>query len=341
MASATASPTPHVVSAGERDESRARGRSVKRRRDNRAGWAFVAPFVVFFVAFLVVPIVWGLYLSFTATSLTGAGNHLVGFANYFEAFGDADMWRSMGNTVWFTVLSTIPLVVVALAMALLVNTGLPGQWLWRLSFFMPYLLASTVVSQIFLWLFNPQLGLFNHLLTSIGLPASNWLNDQDIAMYAVVGTTVWWTVGFNFLLYLAALQNIPESQYEAASLDGAGTWRKLWSITLPQLRGTTGLIVVLQILASLKVFDQIYQMTTGGPNGSTRPIVEYIFESGFTGYRFGYSSAISYIFFAMIVIISIAQFTAGRRGDAIARADRADARRKRAAVRAATKGQAA
>jgi multiple sugar transport system permease protein len=133
-------------------------------------------------------------------------------------------------------------------------------------------------------------------------------------MLAVVVETLWWTVGFNFLLYLTALQNIPEQQYEASALDGAGRWRQLWSITIPQLGQTTLLIVILQVLASLKVFDQIYIMTQGGPGGVTRPVVQYIFESGFTGYRFGYASAIAYIFFAVIIVVSLAQvgFTSRR-----------------------------
>jgi ABC-type sugar transport system permease subunit len=279
-----------------------------RRRENKVGWAFLAPFAVVFVLFLVTPLVWGFYLSFTGQSLTGAGGGLVGFANYSEALGDPDMWRSMGNTLGFTVLSTVPLVLVALAMAVLVNLGLPGQWIWRLAFFMPYLLASSVVSLFWVWLYNPQLGLVNALTGLVGATPVAWLQDPDWAMIAIVVTTVWWTVGFNFLLYLAALQNIPEQQYEAAALDGAGKWRQLFSITIPQLAPTTMLIVILQVLASLKVFDQIYQMTGGGPGGATRSTVEYIFEVGFTGYRFGYSSAISYIFFAIIVIVSIAQF---------------------------------
>ena len=119
-------------------------------------------------------------------------------------------------------------------------------------------------------MYNPQLGLFNEMLGLVGIGPIPWLNDPNVAMWAIVIATVWWTVGFNFLLYLAALQNIPDQQYEAASLDGAGRWRSLWSITIPQLGPTTGLIVILQVLASLKVFDQIYQMTNGGPAGTTR-----------------------------------------------------------------------
>jgi multiple sugar transport system permease protein/raffinose/stachyose/melibiose transport system permease protein len=282
-------------------------------RDTFSGWGFAAPFLVFFVAFLVWPILYGLYMSLTGKSLTGANDSLLGFANYAEAFADADMWRSLGNTLYFTLISTIPLVLVALAMAALVNIGLPAQWLLRLSYFAPYLLASTVVSMFFIWMYNPQLGLINDTLAKIGLARVAWLNDPNVAMWAVVIATLWWTVGFNFLLYLAAMQNIPQQHYEAASLDGAGPWRQFFSITLPQLTPTTVMIVILQILASLKIFDQVYQMTSGGPGGATRPVVEYIFETGFTGYRLGYSSAVSFIFFGLIVLVSIVQFVITRR----------------------------
>ncbi|KQY22408.1 sugar ABC transporter permease [Cellulomonas sp. Root485] len=284
-----------------------RGESERRARDNRIGWAFVAPFVIVFVMFLVWPLVHGFYLSFTGESITGAGGQLIGFDNYAEALRDPIMWRSLLNTLWFTVLSTVPLVIVALILALLVHQGLPGQWLWRLSFFMPFLLASTVAAQFWIWMYNPQLGLVNYVLGAVGVEQIAWLQDPQWAMLAVVVMTLWWTVGFNFLLYLTALQNIPEQQYEASALDGAGRWRQLRSITVPQLGPTTVLIVILQVLASLKVFDQIYIMTQGGPGGVTRPVVQYVFEVGFTGYRFGYASAIAYIFFAIIVIISIGQ----------------------------------
>jgi multiple sugar transport system permease protein len=312
----TAVTTTGAVAGGERAATAPATKTVRRRkRDNLAGWLFLAPFAVAFVLFLIYPMLQGLYLSFTDKALTGAGGSFVGFANYAEAFRDGDMWRSLGNTVGFTVLSVIPLVIIPLLLAVLVERGLPGRWLWRLSFFLPYLLASTVVSQVWIWIFNPQLGLANNVLKTFGIPAQTWLQSPDTALVSVVIATVWWTVGFNFLLYLAALQNIPAQQYEAASLDGAGGFRRFWSITLPQLAPTTVLILMLQILASLKLFDQVYQMTGGGPGGATRSILEYIFETGFTGYRFGYSAAISYIFFAIIIIVSIIQFrvTAARR----------------------------
>src|SRR5690606_36688317 len=173
--------------------------------------------------------------------------------------------------------------------------------------FAPYLLPVTVVTLIWSWLYQPEVGLATELVTALGMEPVGWLSDEDVAMWSIAALTVWWTVGFNFLLFLAALQSLPETLQEAAALDSAGAWRRLWSITLPQLRRTLALVTMLQVLASLKVFDQIYILTRGGPNGSTRPILEYIYDVGFTGYRLGSASAISYLVFVLVIIISIAQ----------------------------------
>ncbi|WLQ37554.1 sugar ABC transporter permease [Streptomyces castrisilvae] len=279
----------------------------RRRSLTRGGGLFVLPFLVLFALFLVWPVVQGLWMSLTDASLSLRDTEFVGFANYTEAFGDPDVWSSLGNTVFFTVISCVPLVLVALAMALLVHSGLAGQWVWRLAYFAPYLLPVTVVTLIWTWLYQPDIGLGNQLLTSLGMEPVGWLSDESVAMWSVAALTVWWTVGFNFLLYLAALQSLPVTYDEAAALDGAGAWRRLWSVTLPQLRHTTVLVAMLQVLASLKVFDQIYILTKGGPNGSTRPILEYVYDVGFTGYRLGYASAVSYIFFAIVIVVSVMQ----------------------------------
>ena len=308
----TSATSTRAVVTGTASDLRLR-RAGYRRRDQLISWAFLSPFLIAFLLFLIWPIGHGIFLSFTDQSLTGAGGSLIGFANYAEALSDPVMWQSLWNTVWFTLLSTVPLVVVALLMAALVDRGLPGQWLWRLSFFMPYLLASTVISQIWVWIFNPQIGAANNILKFFGLEPLAWLQNPDTNMLSIVIATVWWTVGFNFLLYLAAMQNIPQQQYEAASLDGAGPWRQFWSITLPQLGPATVLILILQILASLKLFDQAYQMLGGVSSDTTRSIVQYIYEAGFVSYRFGYSAAISYVFFALIVIVGVAQALVTRR----------------------------
>jgi multiple sugar transport system permease protein len=279
------------------------------------GLLFVLPFLVVFVLFLVWPVVQGLWMSLTDESLALRDTNFVGFANYAEAFGDPDVWSSLGNTLVFTLISCVPLVLVALAMALLVHSGLAGQWVWRLAYFAPYLLPVTVVTLIWTWLYQPDIGLGNQLIGSLGLEPVGWLSDESVAMWSIAALTVWWTVGFNFLLYLAALQSLPTALDEAAALDGAGAWRRLWSITLPQLRRTTVLVAMLQVLASLKVFDQIYILTKGGPNGSTRPILEYVYDVGFTGYRLGYASAVSYLFFALVIVISVMQLRFFRRED--------------------------
>ncbi|MDA0643302.1 sugar ABC transporter permease [Nonomuraea ferruginea] len=268
------------------------------------GLLFVAPFLLVYVAFLVWPTLLGLRMSFTDVNIAGSNDRFVGFSNYAEAFGDPRMWRSLWNTLVFTVLSTVPLVLLGLGLALLVHNLRFVQWLWRLSFFGPFLLPSAVVSILWLqMIYPPEYGLLNGTLGTDVL----WLGDPGTAMWSVVLTTVWWTVGFNFLLYLAALQSIPQHLYEAAAIDGASAWDKLRSITLPMLGRTTALIVVLQLLASLKVFDQIYLMTGGGPEDATRPIIEYAYDVGFTGYRIGYASAVSYILFVLIVIVSLVQ----------------------------------
>src|SRR5690606_21029925 len=159
----TAAPSPPLTPA----LSPARRR--RRRSDNVRGWLYLAPFLLAFGLFLIWPTVYGLWMSFTGTSLAGTNTQFVGLANWKEALGDPQVWTSLGNTVWFTVLSTIPLVLVAMLLAVLVNIGLPGQWFWRLSFFMPFLLASTVVSQFWNWMYNPQLGLVNTILGWFGI----------------------------------------------------------------------------------------------------------------------------------------------------------------------------
>ncbi len=279
----------------------------RRGLDQGGGGLFAVPYLIAFVLFMAAPILYGVYLAFTDESLAGTETRFVGFGNFAEALTDSEVWITLGHTLWFTLLTTVPLIVIPLAFAILVNAVLPGQWLWRLAFFTPYLLPVTVVALAWEWLYQPELGLLNGLLGAVGIEGPSWLNDEATAMIAIAITTVWWTLGFNFLLYIAALQDIPAHIYEAASIDGADGWRRLVSITLPMLSKTTGLVLILQLLASLKVFDQIYIMTYGGPAGSTRPILEYIYDTGFTNFRLGYAAAISYVFFALILIFALLQ----------------------------------
>ncbi|NJP99520.1 carbohydrate ABC transporter permease [Streptomyces zingiberis] len=286
-----------------------------RHRWTEHGLLFTAPFLLVYGLFLVWPLFYGVKMSLGDDNIAGTGSRFVGLANYAEALTDPEMWDSLGNTLWFTVLSTVPLVVLGLVLALLAHELRVVQWLWRLSWFAPFLLPSGVVCLLWLWMIYPSdFGLADQLLASAGLhPGIGWLTEPRYAMLSVVLTTVWWTIGFNFLLYLAGLQAIPAHLYEAAELDGAGAWSRLVHVTLPMLRRTTFVVLVLQLLASLKIFDQVYIMTGGGPDESTRPILQYVYQAGFTGYRIGYASAVSYIFFALIVVVSLVQLRLSRR----------------------------
>ncbi|MYU34142.1 ABC transporter permease subunit [Streptomyces sp. SID8358] len=312
MTSTAAPPPPVAKRTGT--ARRPAARSV-RRPWTEHGLVFVAPFLAVYAVFLIWPLISGVGISLTSENITGSGGEFVGLDNYAEAIRDGEVWSSLWNTVWFTVLSTVPLVLVGLGLALLAHQLRVVQWLWRLSWFAPFLLPSGVVCLLFAQMVFPSgFGLADQLLASVGLePGIGWLSDERYAVLSVVATTVWWTVGFNFLLYLAALQAVPAHLYEAAELDGAGAWKRLAHITLPLLRRTTVLVVVLQVLASLKIFDQVYIMTGGGPDDSTRPILQYVYQQGFTGYRIGYASAVSYIFFALVLTVSLVRPLSARR----------------------------
>ncbi|WP_042400882.1 carbohydrate ABC transporter permease [Streptacidiphilus carbonis] len=294
--------------SGADSAGRSRTSGRVRRGWTEHGLVFTAPFLLVYALFLVWPLLYGVRISFSDYNLAGINSKFIGLDNYTEAFKDPLVWQSLWHTVEFTLMSTPPLVVLGLAMALIAHQLRFVRWLWRLSYFAPFVLPSAVVAVIWTWIFEPGFGLIDGTFKS----TIGWLTDSQYAMASVVLTTVWWTVGFNFLLYLAALQGIPAQLYEAAELDGAGPWKRLWKITIPMLKRTTGLVVVLQLIASLKIFDQIYMMTGGGPDNSTRPVLEYMYDVGFTGYRTGYASAVSYILFVLIVVVSLVQLRLGR-----------------------------
>jgi multiple sugar transport system permease protein len=288
-------------------------------RTDLAGYLFVAPFLIAYVAFLIFPVLLGLRLSFYNSSLVSGDAQFLGLANYKELFGDPDVWLSLWHTVLFTLLSTPPLVILSLVLALLANRAIPARWFFRLSFFAPWLLPSSVIALIWVWLYQPGFGLINSYLISLGLPEVEWLAGENVAMISVVIATVWWTLGFNFVLYLAGLQEIPQELYDASAVDGAGPLSQVRRITVPLLARTTILVVTLQIFSSLNVFDQIYIMnTSGGLNYTvTRPIIQYVYEQGFTSYRVGFASAMSYVFFVLVLVVGLAQFAVAnrRRGD--------------------------
>jgi multiple sugar transport system permease protein len=291
-------PPPARRTTGTRREARPLGHG-------RPALLMLAPFLVLYVLFIVGPAVYGVVMSFFDTSMVSTGlGTFAGFDNYGEALTSGDFWAAMWHTLWFTILTTPPLIVLALVFALLAERARRARWFFRLAFFLPYILPSAVVALIWIWMYTPALGLLTRTMTALGFAEPNWLGDPDWAMVSLAVTTVWWTLGFNFVLYLAGLQDIPRDLYEASAIDGAGPWQQIRMITLPLLSRTTSLVVVLQIIASMKVFDQMYIMTQGGPNFATRSLLEYVFDVGFTDFRSGYAAAASTLFFVAVLVVS-------------------------------------
>jgi len=280
----------------------------KQARTDLHGYAFAFPFLIVYGLFTLWPIISGLRMSVSNVSLLGGSSPFVGFQNYSQALHDPDFWAALWHSVEFTIITTPPLVVFGLALALLANRAMPGRSVFRMAIFAPFVLPVTVVALLWIWLYEPSLGLINGYLAQLHLPTFSWLTDTRTAMPAVAITTIWWTLGFNFLLYLAGLQAIPREYYEASAVDGANAWHQLWHVTIPLLKRTTVIVLILQVLASLKVFGQIYVMTAGGPDFSTRSEVEYMYEQGFTAYHLGYASAISFLFFIVLLAVSVFQF---------------------------------
>lgn len=280
----------------------------------RAAWGFLAPFGLFYVVFILGPLAYQFVSSFFSTSLVRPGiGRALGLDNYVEVLTNSMFWIAVRNTVVFTLLTTVPLVLLGLAMAILVNRMTRAQWLYRLAFFTPYVLPSATMALIWYFLYSPGLGLIDSILSVFGVKSAALLGNPSTALAAVALSTVWWTLGFNFVLYLAGLQEIPRDLYEAASLDGASAWQQIRLITVPMLGRTTTLVIVLQIIASLKVFDQIFIMTQGGPDTATIPVLEYVYNTGFTDYRVGAASAASMVFFLLILGVSAVWLTLTRR----------------------------
>ena len=286
------------------------------RNDVRPALGFLAPFGIVYVLFVIGPAIYGVVMSFFDTSLVKSGlGKFAGFANYAEAFKSSDFWSSVWHTVLFTLLTTPPLVILSFIFALLAERATRGRWFFRLAFFSPYILPSAVMALIWIWLYTPGLGLASAAVQKVGLTAPGWLGDPHWAMISIAIATVWWTLGFNFVLYLAGLQDVPRELYEASALDGASPVQQIRRITVPLLARTTTLVIVLQVIASLKVFDQMYIMTSGGPNFSTRPALEYIYDIGFTDYRVGYGAAASTLYFVLLLLVSAVWFAQTRRAE--------------------------
>jgi multiple sugar transport system permease protein len=284
------------------------------QRDWR-GLLFVAPFLALYSLILVFPLLRGLWLSLNQVDLFGDG-HFVGAGNYVRLVHDPIFGTSLINTFEVTLMIVPVLTVLALALALALNSGGKGAAIMRGIFFSSAVLSVTIVTLIWRFVLAPDAGLLGDLWTSLGWQPLPFLSDVHLALPALAITTIWWSVGFPMLLFLAGLQQIPEDMYEAAALDNAGRWATFWHITLPSLRRTMVLVVMLQTAAQLQLFGQSQLLTAGGPSGASRTAVLFLFETAFGRWELGYASAAAEVLFLIILAVTLMQYWATGRATA-------------------------
>lgn len=224
------------------------------------------------------------------------------------SWNDPGFWISLKNTLTFTLVSTPLLVAIGLALALALNSKRRAGGAYRAFFFLPYILPISAVTLIWSYLLNPDRGLIAGVLHRFGLPGVAFLSDPHLAMPAIIATTVWWSLGFNLVLFLAGLQDIDPSLHEAASLDGANALQRFRHVTIPGLRHVMVLVAVTQLIASFQIFGQVYIMTKGGPGTATEVLIQHVYEAGFKNYQLGYAAAVSVFLFVVMAIVSAAQF---------------------------------
>lgn len=294
------------------NQIRSRRRSAIRREINVTGWLFVSPMVIGFLLLLIIPLIMAFYMSLTDWPLLGDAS-FVGADNYRTIVGDAEFWKVLGNTFYFAA-GLVPLnIALALLLALPLSKNLPGMGIFRTAIFVPVMTSLVVWSIVWKYMFATDSGFINQILQLIGIQGPPWLYDPKLAMPAVIVTSVLKNVGLNMVLFIAALQQVPAQLYEAARIDGAGKSRMFFNVTIPMISPTIFLTVILTIIGSLKVFGQIYVMTQGGPGGSTKVLVYYIWERAFKMFEFGYASAVAYILFAIIFAFTLIQWQLRKR----------------------------
>ncbi len=268
---------------------------------------FVLPYLIVFVVMLVVPLGMGMWLSTVKGDLFGI-ERWVGLANFGRLFGDPIFLQTVWNTFYFVLLTVPALALLGLALALVLNRQTRWAAVLRTIFFASTVLSVTVVTLVWRLVFMPDSGLLGVLAESVGATPVAFLNDEDLAMPAIAVTTIWWCIGLPMVLFLAALQQVPRELYEAAALDNASRWRTLTRITLPAISRTFVMVIIIEIILQFQLFGQPQLMTLGGPNNATRPIVLFIYETGWRQWELGYAAAAAQVLFAMILLAAMAQY---------------------------------
>lgn len=281
-----------------------------RKRDERvAAYIFVAPAVILLIAFLVVPMIYTVYFSgFKYQIMRPDAMKFIGLENYQKLFSDKNFWLALKNTVYFTVIVVPCQCALALALALLVSKKFRGVAIFRTMYFAPQLTSMVVISVLWSVLYNanPNTGLINSILVSLGMSPIKFLSDASTAMNSIIFMSAWQGAGYQMMIFLAGLQGIPRDQYEAASVDGATKFKQFLYITIPGLKGTIKYVIMITMIQAMKLFTQPYIMTQGGPKNSTKTLVYYIYTQGFQKGNFGYACSIAAVFFVIVVCMSMA-----------------------------------
>ncbi|MDP4097649.1 sugar ABC transporter permease [Paenibacillus sp. P96] len=284
---------------------------IKKWRADLQALLFLLPFLIVYILFTIWPMIKGVEMTFYKWTLIRKMG-FVGLDNFRKALQDREVWEALWHSTFFVILSTPTMIILSILLALIANRKSVLQKFYRIIFFIPSVLSVAVAAYLGLFVFQPYTGLVNSTLHFIGLlPGESeifWLTETGLAWVVITIVTLWWTVGFNFILYLSAMQEIPDEIYEAARLDGASDTQIFWRITLPYLTPLTKTITMLQIIASFKVFMQIYVITGGGPLDQTRPIIQLIYQTGFKNNNLGYAATMSYILFVILLVLSALQY---------------------------------
>ena len=297
----TVTPSRPVETAPRTEPARRPPGRKDRRGDALVAALFISPAMLAFTVFVIVPALGGLVLAFFEWDLFGTPE-FVGLDNLARLFTDPAMWQALGVTALFVVLGVIPTILVGFVLAVVVNVNMPGIGAWRVLYFTPMIASAAVSAIIWVNLYNGRSGLVNQLLSLFGVDGPNWLADPTWALPALVLMMIWGALPIVIILYLAGLQRVPDDIYAAASLDGAGRWRQLWSMTWPNVWGTTLLVAVLQAVSFVSgSFEVALIMTDGGPLGTTQSLALYSYKVAFTERDIGYGSALSLFQLALII----------------------------------------
>lgn len=291
-------------------KARAFSISPRRRREWLewfSGYAFLAPSFIVLAVFTYFPVAYALGLSFFKWRILRGEPTFNGLTNYQLLLTSEDFWQALGNTVYFAVGSIPTGMAIALFIAILLNRPMRALSIYRTAYFLPTVTSMVAVSVVWMWIYHPDVGLMNYFLELFHLPAIRWLNDPRWAMPALILLGVWKGLGYNVIIYLTGLQNIPQHLYEAAQIDGANRWQLFRHITFPLLAPTSFLILVMAVINSFQAFTEFHVMTQGGPLGSTTVIVYYLYQQAFQQFNMGYGSALAIVLFLIILGLTLIQ----------------------------------